>query len=73
MSIARELAPFNTFPSPLMIARVPSLFRTWYRDMVTALPKVENGFINVPPGAGLGLELAEDLDRKFAVSRRTSY
>jgi L-alanine-DL-glutamate epimerase-like enolase superfamily enzyme len=41
--------------------------------MVTALPKVENGFINVPPGAGLGLELAEDLDRKFAVSRRTSY
>ena len=41
-------------------------YRTWYRDLVTALPEVENGYITVPPGPGLGLELAPDIDKRFS-------
>ena len=33
-------------------------YRTWYRDLVTALPEVKDGFISVRPAAGPGLELA---------------
>jgi L-alanine-DL-glutamate epimerase-like enolase superfamily enzyme len=51
---------------------VRAYYRTWYRDMVTALPRVENGHITVPPGAGLGMELAPDLDERFTVVRRST-
>src|ERR1700686_1507770 len=51
---------------------VRAYYRTWYRDIVTALPEVKDGHITVPPGPGLGLELAPDIDRKFSVTRRVS-
>ena len=51
---------------------VRAYYRTWYRDLVTAVPPVENGFITVPPGPGLGLELAPDLARRFTVTTRIS-
>lgn len=57
-------------PNALIQESVRAFWRTWYRDLVTALPPVENGQITVPPGPGLGLELAPDLDRRFAVSRK---
>jgi galactonate dehydratase len=47
---------------------VRAYYRTWYQDLVTALPKVENGSIAVPPGSGLGMELAPDLSQRFTVS-----
>ncbi len=50
----------------------PRLYRTWYRDLVTALPEVKNGMITVPPGPGLGMELNPELDKAFTVSRRIS-
>lgn len=31
----------------------------WYGQYVTQLPPIENGFIRVPGGAGLGVELNE--------------
>ena len=46
--------------------------RTWYRDLVTALPEIEDGHITVPPGPGLGLELIPDIDKKFTATRRVS-
>jgi L-alanine-DL-glutamate epimerase-like enolase superfamily enzyme len=49
---------------------VRAYYRTWYRDLVTALPKVENGMITVPPGPGLGMALAPDLDERFTTIRR---
>jgi L-alanine-DL-glutamate epimerase-like enolase superfamily enzyme len=49
---------------------VRAFYRTWYRDIVTALPEVRNGMITVPPGPGLGLDLNPDLDRAFSVTRR---
>lgn len=59
-------------PNALLQESVRAFHRTWYRDIVTALPPIRNGMITVPPGPGLGLELSPDLDRAFTVSRRRS-
>lgn len=59
-------------PNALVHESVRAFYRTWYRDLVTALPTVKNGMITVPPGPGLGMELHPDLDRAFTTSRRTS-
>jgi L-alanine-DL-glutamate epimerase-like enolase superfamily enzyme len=59
-------------PNALVQESVRAFYRTWYRDLVTALPEVRNGMITVPPGPGLGLDLSPDLDRAFTTSRRLS-
>lgn len=59
-------------PNALVQESVRAFYRTWYRDLVTALPPVENGRITVPPGPGLGIELNPDLDRVFTVFRHVS-
>jgi L-alanine-DL-glutamate epimerase-like enolase superfamily enzyme len=59
-------------PNALVQESVRAYYRTWYRDLVTALPEVRDGFISVPSGPGLGLELAPDLDKRFTVTRRVS-
>jgi len=57
-------------PNAVIQESVRAFYRTWYRDLVTALPTVENGMITVPPGPGLGMALAPDLDKRFTVSRQ---
>lgn len=59
-------------PNALVQESVRAFYRTWYRDLVTALPEVTNGMITVPPGAGLGLELNPDLEKAFTTSRKKS-
>jgi L-alanine-DL-glutamate epimerase-like enolase superfamily enzyme len=59
-------------PNALVQESVRAFYRTWYRDLVTALPEVRDGMITVPPGPGLGLDLNPDLDRAFTTSRRIS-
>lgn len=59
-------------PNALVQESVRAFYKTWYRDLVTALPEVKNGMITVPPGAGLGMELNPDLDKAFTVLRRSS-
>ncbi|QGG93537.1 mandelate racemase/muconate lactonizing enzyme family protein (plasmid) [Agrobacterium sp. MA01] len=59
-------------PNALVQESVRAFYKTWYRDLVTALPEVKNGMITVPPGPGLGMDLHPDLDRIFTVSRRMS-
>ncbi|MBV9635940.1 MAG: mandelate racemase/muconate lactonizing enzyme family protein, partial [Methylobacteriaceae bacterium] len=59
-------------PNALVQESVRAYHRTWYRDLVTALPKIENGLIDVPPGAGLGMELQPDIDKRFTATVRTS-
>ena len=49
-------------PNALVQESVRAFYKTWYRDLVTALPEIKNGMITVPPGSGLGLELHPDLD-----------
>lgn len=59
-------------PNALVQESVRAFYRTWYRDLVTALPEVKNGMITVPPGPGLGMELHPDLERTYTVLRRRS-
>jgi galactonate dehydratase len=59
-------------PNAVFQESVRAYYRTWYRDLVTELPTVENGMISVPKTPGLGLELAPDLDERFTTSRRTT-
>jgi galactonate dehydratase len=59
-------------PNALIQESVRAFYNGWYKDVVTALPQVTNGFITVPPGAGLGLKLQDDLDSRFEVTRRSS-
>lgn len=59
-------------PNALVQESVRAFYRTWYGDLVTALPQVKNGMVSVPPGAGLGLALHPDLDRRFTTSRQLS-
>ena len=59
-------------PNALVQESVRAFYRTWYRDLVTALPKVKDGMITVPPGPGLGLELNPELGRAYPVHRRVS-
>jgi L-alanine-DL-glutamate epimerase-like enolase superfamily enzyme len=59
-------------PNALVQESVRAFYRTWYRDLVTALPEVRDGMITIPPGAGLGTELNPDIDRAFTTRRRVS-
>jgi L-alanine-DL-glutamate epimerase-like enolase superfamily enzyme len=51
-------------PNALVQESVRAYYRTWYRDLVTAVPEVKDGMITVPPGPGLGLELLPDLVKR---------
>lgn len=59
-------------PNALVQESVRAFHRTWYGDMVTAVPPIEGGEITVPEGAGLGLDLHPELDRRFTVRRRVT-
>lgn len=59
-------------PNALIQESVRAFYRTWYGDLVTALPQVKNGMISVPPGPGLGLKLHPDLDKRFTITRQVS-
>lgn len=59
-------------PNALVQESVRAFYKTWYRDLVTALPEVTNGMITVPTGPGLGMELNPELDKAFTVRRRVS-
>ena len=59
-------------PNALIQESVRAFYKGWYPEVVTAVPVVEDGFVTVPPGPGLGCELMTDIDRRFSVSRRLS-
>ena len=59
-------------PNALFQESVRAYHRTWYGDLVTALPEIKDGMISLPPGPGLGLELCPEIDRKFTTKRRKS-
>ena len=51
---------------------VRAFYKGWYPEVMTAVPKVEDGFVTVPEGPGLGCELRPDIEGRFSVSRRSS-
>ena len=59
-------------PNALIQETVRAYYRTWYRDLVTALPEVSKGFVTVPTGPGLGMDLAPDITKRFTATVRVS-
>ena len=59
-------------PNALVQESVRAFYNGWYPQVMTAVPQVKDGFVTVPEGPGLGCELLPDIDKRFAVSRRTS-
>ncbi len=59
-------------PNALVQESVRAFYNGWYKDVLTAIPTVRDGFVTIPEGPGFGCELTPDLDRRFTVSRRTS-
>lgn len=59
-------------PNALVQESVRAYYRTWYADLVTVVPPVVDGYITVPPGPGLGLDLMPDLAKRFTVTTRIS-
>ena len=59
-------------PNALVQESVRAFYKGWYKDVVTRVPPVENGFVTVPTGPGLGCELLPDLDKRFSVFRRVT-
>lgn len=57
-------------PNAVVQESVRAAYRTWYHDLVTAVPEVRQGMITVPPGPGLGLELNPDIGKTYTVTRR---
>jgi galactonate dehydratase len=44
----------------------------WYQDVVTALPRVEHGFVSAPDAPGLGIQLRPDFIERADIIRRTA-
>jgi len=51
-------------PNALIQESVRAFFTGWYKELVTELPKVENGMISLNDKPGLGLELLPDLHKR---------
>src|SRR6185312_4863699 len=56
-------------PNALIQESVRAFYKGWYPEVVTAVPIIEDGFVTVPPGPGLGCELRADIEKRFAVSK----
>ena len=59
-------------PNALVQESVRAFYNGWYKDAVTALPEVKNGYITVPPGPGLGLELVPEIHKVMTVESRVT-
>ncbi|MDE1991107.1 MAG: mandelate racemase/muconate lactonizing enzyme family protein [Rhizobiaceae bacterium] len=59
-------------PNAVFQESVRAYYTSWYRDLVTVMPRIENGLIYPFQGAGLGLELSEFvLEHKDVIRRKT--
>ncbi|MCU1293681.1 MAG: 2-oxo-3-deoxygalactonate 6-phosphate aldolase and galactonate dehydratase [Bryobacterales bacterium] len=59
-------------PNALVQESVRAFYRGWYPEVMTAVPAVENGYVTVPSGPGLGCELRPDIAERFTVTRRAA-
>jgi L-alanine-DL-glutamate epimerase-like enolase superfamily enzyme len=60
------------FPTIELQEMVRAYYYGWYQDVVTVLPKYENGFITPPGTPGIGTELHPDLKKRSDVTIRWS-
>ena len=59
-------------PNALIMEVVRAYFSTWYKDILTELPLVKDGYVYPPTGPGLGTQLLPDLIKRHgAIVRRS--
>lgn len=59
-------------PNALIMEVVRAYYSTWYRDILTELPMVKDGYVYPLAGAGLGTQLLPDLVSRPGVTVRRS-
>lgn len=59
-------------PNALIMEVVRAYYSTWYKDVLTVLPQVKDGYIHPLTGPGLGTKLLPDLLRRKDVQIRRS-
>lgn len=61
-------------PNALVQESVRAYYNSWYKDLVTEVPPVKDGFISVSDRPGLGLELLPDIKKRpDAILRQSRY
>lgn len=59
-------------PNALVQETVRAYYTGWYKELVTELPVIADGYISPPEGPGLGTELLPDLHRRSDAHLQTS-
>ncbi len=59
-------------PNGFIQETVRAFYSTWYKDLVTTLPRIQDGTIAPPEGPGHGMELNPDLRTREGATVRTS-
>jgi L-alanine-DL-glutamate epimerase-like enolase superfamily enzyme len=59
-------------PNALIMEAVRAYYSTWYKDVLTEMPLVKDGFIHPLTGPGLGTRLLPDLLQHEGVQIRRS-
>jgi galactonate dehydratase len=59
-------------PNTLIQESVRAFYRGWYDELVTALPRIENGHVYPMQGPGLGLELRPEIRTRDDITIRRS-
>ena len=59
-------------PNALVQESVRAYYTGWYKELVTALPPVADGYVSPPEGPGLGTELLPSLHERPDAYLRTS-
>lgn len=59
-------------PNTLIQESVRAFYRGWYNELVTTVPKIENGFVYPMEGPGLGLELLPSVFERPDLTVRAS-
>ena len=71
--LVASLALALNAPNAIFQEVVRAYYTGWYRELVTELPRIENGFAHLMTGPGLGTELLPGLKKRSDVTlRRTA-
>ena len=54
--VAEAIATFSQ-PNTLLQESVRAFYRGWYNELITVVPRIENGYVYPMEGPGLGVEL----------------
>jgi len=72
VALAASVHAALAIPNSFIQEIVRAFYFGWYGDLVTQLPPLKNGYIQAPPGPGLGLSLQPDVKTRPGARVRRS-